>query len=80
MTHALSQLGIQVVPSMANFYLLCFDAVAGKTAHEAARFLESRHIIPRPTGGGENDTLRITLGLENENTQVIAALTEYMQG
>jgi len=75
----LSALGIRVIPSAANFYLLNFNQCAGKSALKAADFLEAEGIIPRPvrTSDGE-DVLRITVGLDGENEAVIMALRKYM--
>jgi len=74
---ALTALGIEVVPSQANFYLLRFSKHSGKSGSAAAAFLQSKGIIPRPAGGSDQ-FLRITVGLDNENEAVLAALTEYM--
>lgn len=74
----LIRLGIEVIPSVANFYLLRFDPESGKSGSEAAAFLQSRGIIPRPAGGSDV-FLRITVGLDHENDAVIEALTEYME-
>lgn len=73
----LIRLGIEVIPSVANFYLLRFDPQSGKSGSEAAAFLQSRGIIPRPAGGSDA-FLRITVGLDHENDAVIEALTGYM--
>jgi len=73
----LQQLGIEVVPSVTNFYLLNFKNVQGKTASEAGLFMQTKGIIPRPAGNND-DFLRITVGFENENQSVVDALTEYM--
>jgi len=73
----LARLGIEVIPSVANFYLLRFDPHSGKSGSEAAAFLQSCGIIPRPAGGSDA-FLRITVGLDHENDAVIEALTEYM--
>ncbi len=73
----LMQLGIEVIPSSTNFYLLKFDATSGKSGSQAALFLQSRGIIPRPAGGSDA-FLRITVGLDHENEAVIEALSEYM--
>jgi histidinol-phosphate aminotransferase len=75
----LTRLGIEVIPSTTNFYLLRFDPQSGKSGTEAAAFLQSRGIIPRPAGGSDV-FLRITVGLNHENDAVIEALTEYMTG
>ncbi len=75
----LTGLGIEVIPSTTNFYLLRFDPQSEKSGTAAASFLQSRGIIPRPAGGSDV-FLRITVGLEHENDGVIEALTEYMAG
>lgn len=73
----LTRLGIEVIPSVTNFYLLRFDPESGKSGSEAAAFLQSCGIIPRPAGGSDV-FLRITVGLDHENDAVIEALTKYM--
>jgi len=73
----LQQLGIEVVASVTNFYLLSFANVKGKSAAQAAVYMQSQGIIPRPTGNGD-DFLRITVGFESENQAVIDVLTAYM--
>jgi histidinol-phosphate aminotransferase len=70
-------LGVEVIPSQANFYLLRFDEASGKSGSEAAQFLQSRGIIPRPAGGSDQ-FLRITIGMAAENEAVLKALDEYM--
>lgn len=73
--------GISVVPSSTNFYLLVFTGCTDRSAPEAAAFLEARGIIPRAVASTESDDyLRITVGLEHENTAVIEALKAYMAG
>ena len=74
---ALTELGIEVIPSQANFYLLRFPENGGKSGSGAAAFLQSRGIIPRPAGGSDQ-FLRITVGLDSENEAVLSALTDYM--
>ena len=73
----LSRLGIEVIPSVANFYLLRFDPESGKSGSDAAAFMQARGIIPRPAGGSDA-FLRITVGIDQENDAVIEALTDYM--
>ena len=74
---ALTAMGIEVIPSQANFYLLRFDPDSGKSGSAAAAFLQSRGIIPRPAGGSDQ-FLRITVGLEQENEAVLSAMADYM--
>ena len=75
---ALSEIGLTVVPSAANFYLLHFPTDSDKNGHAAAAFLMRRGIIPRPTAAGDK-FLRITVGRNHENEAVLSALIEYMQ-
>jgi len=72
-----ARLGLPVVPSVTNFYLLDFSKLDGKTAINAAAFLEQSGIIPRP--GNSENLLRITIGTDRENEAVIAALARYLQ-
>jgi len=75
----LTAIGIEVIPSVANFYLLRFNGKSGKNAPAASAWLESRNIIPRLVMTGDTDNvLRITVGLDAENEAVIAALTGFM--
>ena len=79
MQKELGALGIAIIPSASNFYLLNFNLCAGKSANEAASFLEKEGIIPRSVNAGAgDDALRITIGLDSENEAVITALTQYM--
>jgi histidinol-phosphate aminotransferase len=79
MQKELGAIGISVIPSAANFYLLNFNNCEGKSAAEAASFLESDGIIPRPVNANAgDDVLRITVGLDAENEAVISSLTKYM--
>ncbi|MFK8050555.1 MAG: histidinol-phosphate transaminase [Halioglobus sp.] len=77
-SNEMRELGIEVIPSQANFYLLRFSQESGKSGSDAAEFLQARGIIPRPAGGSDQ-YLRITIGLDHENEAVISALTDYMR-
>lgn len=74
---SLGAMGIAVIPSQTNFYLLKFPADQGKSGSAAGAFLQSRGIIPRPAGGSDQ-YLRISVGLDSENDAVISALGDYM--
>ncbi len=73
---ALSKLGLEVVPSVANFLLVRFaDAAAASAAYQ---FLEQRGMIVREMGGyGLADCLRITIGTEDECRAVADGLTAF---
>jgi histidinol-phosphate aminotransferase len=75
-SEALGKLGLHAVPSVANFYLLDFGGLPGKSAADAGAFLEKDGIIPRP--GGSDAYLRITVGTDDENRAVIDSLTRYL--
>ncbi len=74
-------LGLDVTDSAANFLLVRFDGAQGRTAAAANEFLMSRRIILRMLGNyGIPDGLRLTVGLEDENSAVVNALREFMNG
>lgn len=76
-TECIQKMGIDVIPSVTNFYLLKFADNSKKNGAEAAVFLKSRGIIPRPAGGSDK-FLRITVGFDHENDAVLNALADYM--
>ncbi|MGR6468247.1 histidinol-phosphate transaminase [Rhizobium sp. PAMB 3182] len=78
-TEALEKLGLKITPSVANFVLIHFPDVDGKRADAADAFLTSRGYILRAVKGyGFANSLRMTIGSEEANRGVIAALTEFM--
>lgn len=78
LTQQLGGLGLDVVPSAANFLTVGFPQT-GKTAAEASAFLESKGLIVRQlTMYRMPDHLRITVGLEDHNRAVVEALAEFM--
>jgi histidinol-phosphate aminotransferase len=79
LTQQLGGLGLEVVPSQANFVLAGFPKTPGKTAPEAEAFLASRGLIVRGVGNyGLPDHVRITIGLEEHNRAVIDALADLL--
>ena len=80
LTQQIGGLGLDVVPSAANFVLVGFPKTPGKTAADADAFLSSRGLIPRRVAGyGLPDHLRITIGLEEHNRAVVGALADFMK-
>ena len=76
----LGGLGLDVVPSAANFLLIGFPKTPGKTALDANDYLTARGIIPRVVAGyGLPNHLRITIGLEEHNRAVVDALADFMK-
>lgn len=75
----LGKLGIPVTPSAANFLLMHFpDGGNGTRADAAEAHLKSRGLILRRVKSyGLPDAIRLTIGLEDENRAVLAALAEF---
>lgn len=78
--HELQLMGLRVVPSTTNFYLILFDNCENKTAAGAAAALEASGIAPRPAdpSGADDSALRITVGSDAENEAVLEILRAYM--
>ena len=80
LAHAISALGVEVTPSVANFLLLEFSDNAGRSAADADAFLRARGFILRPMHAyGMPKCLRLTVGAEEANHGVVGALAEFMQ-
>ncbi len=72
-------LGLEVNPSIANFVILRFPDRPGKDADAAIAHLHAKGIIPRNIAAyGLPQWVRVSLGLEDEMREVVAALAEFM--
>lgn len=81
MTRELGEIGLSVTPSVGNFLLVHFPLAPGRTAREADAFLTQRGLILRRVDGyGLPNALRLTIGTEEANRLVVAALAEFMKG
>jgi histidinol-phosphate aminotransferase len=79
LTEQIRAVGLSVDDSVSNFLLIRFPLVPGKTADDADQFLCSRGLILRGvTSYGLPDCLRLTVGPEDANRKVAAALGEFM--
>ncbi len=80
LSEEIERLGLGVTPSVGNFLLVDFSGTDGKSAADADAFLIERGIILRRL---ENyhlaDCLRLTVGSEEANHAVIAALKEFLE-
>jgi histidinol-phosphate aminotransferase len=72
-------LGLKVTPSVANFLLIHFPEAKGRTAKDADAFLTARGLILRQVGGYKlPNALRMSIGTEEANRLVVAALKEFL--
>jgi histidinol-phosphate aminotransferase len=79
LTTEIRKLGLEVTPSIANFVLIHFPTTQGRTAADADAFLMSRGLIlRRVTSYHLPHALRMTVGSEEANKLVVAALAEFM--
>jgi histidinol-phosphate aminotransferase len=69
-----------VTPSSGNFLLIHFPANGGHTAADADAFLTARgYVLRRVVPYGFPNALRMTVGTEEANRGVVAALAEFLQ-
>jgi len=75
----LEALGLKVAPSVANFLLIHFPQTKGRSAKEANDFLTARGLILRQVGAYKlPNALRMSVGTEEANRLVVAALKEFL--
>ena len=81
LTSEVTQLGLEVTPSVANFMLIHFPTEPGRTAADADAFLTRRGLVLRGLGNyGLAHALRMTIGTEEANRLVVEALRDFMAG
>ncbi len=74
---ALSNHGLKAIPSWANFLMIMFEGkCSAETAYKA--LMDEGYIVRWLPGQGLANGLRITIGSENENRGVIAALRKIL--
>ena len=79
LTEEVGKLGLTVTASAANFILIHFPLDKGKTADDADAFLTKRGLILRALKNYRlPHALRMTVGTEEANRLVVAALTDFM--
>ncbi len=75
----IGKLGLPVTPSVANFVLIHFPQTKGRTAKDANAFLTARGLILRQTTAYKlPHALRMSVGTEEANRLVVAALKEFL--
>ncbi|QUS55699.1 histidinol-phosphate transaminase [Pseudovibrio brasiliensis] len=76
----LTKLGLDVTPSVGNFILIHFPEEQGKRAVDADAFLLERGCVLRQVKAyGFDNALRMSIGSEEANRDVVAALTEFLK-
>jgi len=79
LTAEIGKLGLAVTPSAANFVLIHFPTEPGRTAKDADAFLTKRGLILRATSAYKlPNALRMSVGTEEANRLVVAALGEFL--
>ena len=79
LTEEIGKLGLAVTPSAANFVLIHFPDIKGKTAKEADAFLTKRGLILRQVGAYKlPNALRMSVGTEEANRLVVQTLKEFL--
>jgi len=79
LTEEIGKLGLSVTPSVANFVLIHFPPTPGRAAKEADAFLTKRGLVLRQVGAYHlPNALRMTVGSEEANRLVVAALAEFL--
>ncbi len=80
LSEAIAGLGIGVTPSVGNFLLLEFGRDGVRSAAEADAFLSARGFVLRRVGAyGLPNCLRLTVGGEEANRGVVAALADFVR-
>jgi histidinol-phosphate aminotransferase len=80
LTREIEAFGLNVLPSVANFIAIRFPDEPGLTASDADRFLTSRGLVLRAIGAYDMPQfLRLTVGAQEANELVVAALKEFLQ-
>jgi histidinol-phosphate aminotransferase len=75
----IEELGLEVFPSQTNFILIRFPTEPGRTAAEAEAFLASKGYIVRGLGNYRlPDCIRVTVGLEPHNYDLVGLLAEFL--
>ncbi|MBA5778672.1 histidinol-phosphate transaminase [Stappia sp. F7233] len=78
-TEEIEALGLKVTPSVGNFVLIHFPEGGGKTAADADAYLSARGCVLRQVGAyGLPNALRMSIGTEEANRDVVAVLKDFL--
>lgn len=80
LSEELPKLGLRVTPSVANFVLIHFPEDGRHSAADADEYLLERgYILRRVAAYGFPNALRMTVGTEEANRGVVAALAQFLK-
>lgn len=80
LTDELTKIGLKVTPSVGNFVLIHFPAAERHSAAKADDYLTARgYVLRRVAAYGFPNALRMTIGTEESNRGVVAALKEFLK-
>ncbi len=79
LTREITALGLRVTPSIGNFILIHFPDAKGRSAVDADQFLRGCGLVLRRVAGyGFPNALRMTVGSEEANRALVAALSDFL--
>ena len=75
------ELGLEPMPTVANFMMVRFPAEPGRNAEAVRPFLAGRGILVREMAGyGAPAYIRLSVGTEDENRLVVDAVRDFLNG
>ncbi len=81
LSEKIGALGLEVLPGVGNFVAIRFPDANGRRAADADKFLTGRGLVLRAIGAyGMPQFLRLTVGSEEANQRVVAAIEEFLRG
>ncbi len=77
----LRELGVEPMPTVANFMMVRFPTEPGRSAEAVRAFLAGRGILVREMAGyGAPEYIRLSVGREDENRRLIDAVCDFLNG
>ena len=81
LSEKIGALGLEVLPSAGNFIAIRFPDSEGRRAADADAFLTRRGLVLRAIGAyGMPEFLRLTVGSQEANERVVAAIADFLRG
>jgi histidinol-phosphate aminotransferase len=81
LSEKIGALGLEVLPAVGNFIAIRFPDIEGRRAADADNFLTRRGLVLRAINAyGMPQFLRLTVGSEEANERVVAAIADFLRG